>query len=313
MTPEKNGSRKEDLKRLLLYLLFAFVPVWLWFALVWRITGRQPWQDMSELQQSLVSLGMLGPVLAHVTTRLITKEGCATTGRDSMMLGIELKKGKWIFFVLAILLPWLYSEMGNAFDLMLGKGVFDPAYYMEFGMDKRTVFLLPLAAVTSGVIGSFAAFGEEGGWRGYMMPKLLRLMGRRPALLLGGVIWGLWHAPLTAIGHNYGTDYPGFPWLGILRMCIMCTLMGVILTFLVAKSGSVWPAAILHAVNNAGPTILAGFVRPAKSVNPNALSFLIDGWEIALLLIAAVLLLVWDKVPGAEAAPEAARVREKAA
>ncbi|MCR4897180.1 MAG: CPBP family intramembrane metalloprotease, partial [Lachnospiraceae bacterium] len=223
MTPEKNTSRKEDLKRLLIYLLFAFVPVWLWFLIMQAFTGGQLWNDMSDMVQSLIALGMLGPVLAHVATRLVTKEGCSLTGRDSMMLGIDLKSGKWICFLLAIFLPWLYSEMGNVLDLLLGNGVFDPEYYLEYGTDKGTVFLFPLAAITSGVIGSFAAFGEEGGWRGYMMPKLLRLMGRTPALILGGVIWGLWHAPLTAIGHNFGTDYPGFPWLGILKMCILCT------------------------------------------------------------------------------------------
>jgi membrane protease YdiL (CAAX protease family) len=86
--------------------------------------------------------------------------------------------------------------------------------------------------MVSGTLVSVAALGEEGGWRGYMMPKLINIMGRGKALLLGGIIWGLWHAPLTCIGHNFGTDYPGFPFVGIIKMCIFCTLMGIILTFL---------------------------------------------------------------------------------
>jgi membrane protease YdiL (CAAX protease family) len=203
--------------------------------------------------------------------------------------------------------------MGNALDLMLGNGVFDPEYYLEYGMDKRTVFLFPLAAITSGVIASFAAFGEEGGWRGYMMPRLLRLMGRTPALILGGVIWGLWHAPLTAIGHNFGTDYPGFPWLGILKMCILCIFLGVILTFLTEKSGSVWPAAILHAVGNAGPSILNGFVRPEEGAEQGLFSFLFSGRLISILLIAAVLLILWNRVPDAKEASKPVRETDRAA
>ena len=146
-----------------------------------------------------------------------------------------------------------------------------------------------------------------------MMPKLRRLMGRNAALLTGGIIWGLWHAPLTCIGHNYGTDYPGFPWLGILRMCIMCTLMGVMLTFVTEKSGSVWTAAFLHAVNNAGPSILAGFTNSEAVEQGGMLSSLISGWGISLLVIAALLLVIWNRVPDAYAAPEEAPEAEKAA
>ena len=110
-----------------------------------------------------------------------------------------------------------------------------------------------------------------------------------PALLCGGIIWGLWHAPLTCIGHNFGTDYPGFPYVGIVQMCIFCTLVGVLLTILTEKSGSVWPAAFMHAIGNAGPSILQGFVNPDKAadlpVSP--------GWAgmlASLVLVSAALL-----------------------
>lgn len=87
----------------------------------------------------------------------------------------------------------------------------------------------------------------------------MKLMGTEKAVFVGGVIWGLWHAPLTCVGHNFGTEYPGFPYLGILVMCISSTSLGIALTYITVKSGSVWPAAIMHAVNNANPSILAIF------------------------------------------------------
>ena len=49
------------------------------------------------------------------------------------------------------------------------------------------------------------AFGEEWGWRGYLLPHLLPL-GQWPAFLIGGVIWGLWHIPVVT-----AATYAGVP------------------------------------------------------------------------------------------------------
>ncbi len=66
---------------------------------------------------------------------------------------------------------------------------------------------LPLGAFVNLV----PALGEELGWRGWLLPKLLPL-GTVPALLVSGVVWRLWHAPLVLLGYNY-PDAPG--WLGL--------------------------------------------------------------------------------------------------
>ncbi len=71
-----------------------------------------------------------------------------------------------------------------------------------------------------------------------------------PAVLIGGLIWGLWHAPLIALGHNYGTEYAGAPWSGIAMMSLFCIVLGCIFTYLSNKTGSVWPAVIGHGAIN---------------------------------------------------------------
>ena len=71
-----------------------------------------------------------------------------------------------------------------------------------------------------------------------------------PALLIGGLIWGLWHAPLTVMGHNYGVGYPGYPVTGILAMCVFCTVMGIILSYVTIKTKSCLPAVVGHGVLN---------------------------------------------------------------
>lgn len=257
------SDQKMEIKRLLIYLALSFALAWvIFFAFI--LTGHQ-WDGSNPNLESFTGLGMLAPFLAHVLTRLITKEGFAMTGKDSMMMGISFKNKKWIYFLFAMIVPWIYFEMGHALNLLLYPKIFDPEGYRQYEISKNILIFIPIVSILQGTIISFAAFGEEGGWRGYMMPKLMNLMGTKKAVLIGGIIWGLWHAPLTCVGHNFGTDYPGFPYLGILIMCISCTTLGIALTYVTVKSGSVWPAAIMHAVNNANPSILAMFTNVEKA------------------------------------------------
>ena len=48
-------------------------------------------------------------------------------------------------------------------------------------------------------------------------------------------------------------------------MCVNCIIMGIMLTYVTVKSGSVWPAVIMHAVNNAGTSILDLFTNTGKA------------------------------------------------
>lgn len=256
------SDQKMEIKRLLIYLALSFALAWaVFFAFI--LTGHQ-WDGSNPNLESFAGLGMLAPFMAHVLTRLITKEGFAMTGKDSMMMGISFKNKNWIYFLFAMIVPWIYFEIGHALNFLIYPEIFDPEGYRKYEISKNMLILVPITSILQGTIVSFAAFGEEGGWRGYMMPKLMNLMGTKKAVLIGGIIWGLWHAPLTCVGHNFGTDYPGFPYVGILFMCIFCTSFGIALTYVTVKSGSVWPAAIMHAVNNANPSILGIFTNIEK-------------------------------------------------
>lgn len=241
-------------KRLLIYLGFSFGMAWLIF-FIFIFTGHT-WTGSSPEMLSLVSLGMLAPAIAHVITRKITNEGFRLIGEKSMMLGIDLKGKKWIFFLLAMFLPVVYSTLGDVIVWL-----FCPEAFGEAEVSSFVVIIYPLISIVSGVVLSFAAFGEEFGWRGYMMPKLIELVGMPKALIIGGIIWGLWHAPLTCVGHNFGMDYPGFPYVGIIVMCLFCTVLGTILMYVTIKTNSIWPAAFMHAVNNSVPSVLFLFMK----------------------------------------------------
>ncbi|MDE6663101.1 MAG: CPBP family intramembrane metalloprotease [Lachnospiraceae bacterium] len=291
-------DRKTETKRLMIYLAFAFGITWvIFFAYIlsgniWAADG-----EISAMDQ-FVCLGMLCPALAVLLTRYVTREGFAVTGEDSMLLGISFKDKKWLCFVIAMFLPWLYFELGNVLTLIISPNAFDinNPELLELADNERTIiFIQPIAAIVSGVIASFAAFGEEAGWRGYMMPKMIKLWGVKKAVVIGGILWGIWHWPLTYVGHNFGTEYFGYPFTGFAAMCVMCVFMGIILTFVTYKSGSIWPATILHAVNNGSPSILQYFINNKKVGgwrSDSMVSFLI--YFLPMMIIGGFLLVKGD-------------------
>ena len=118
------------------------------------------------------------------------------------------------------------------------------------------VVAIPLAAV---VPNGLLAAGEEIGWRGYMLPRLLRLTGIPAAVVVSGAAWGLWHAPVILLGYNYARPGMG----GVLLMVIGCICVGAWFSWLRIRGGSVWPAVFAHgALNAAAGLYLIVSARP---------------------------------------------------
>ncbi|PPF45579.1 CPBP family intramembrane metalloprotease domain-containing protein [Pseudoclavibacter sp. AY1F1] len=147
--------------------------------------------------------------------------------------------------------------------------------------------LAQLASIPLGaVMNVIPALGEELGWRGWLLPKLLRL-GTVPALLISGVIWGLWHAPLILLGYNY-LDAPG--WLGLAMMTGMCILVGAVFAWLRIRSASVWPAALAHGAFNAAAASYLLFAAAGERVDTTQATILgWTGWIVPLIFVGVLI------------------------
>lgn len=127
-------------------------------------------------------------------------------------------------------------------------------------------------AVMGGFLNAIPALGEEIGWRGWLFPRLLRL-GSVPAILISGVVWGVWHAPLLLLGYNY--PYSSGP-VAIACMSGMCIVFGALLGWLRLYSNSVWPAALAHGVSNASVGFGVLFLAFGGFLDPTSMT--ISGW-----------------------------------
>jgi membrane protease YdiL (CAAX protease family) len=117
------------------------------------------------------------------------------------------------------------------------------------GWPRATALFLAIPCyATLGVIGAMSrTLGEEIGWRGFLIPRLVQRIGFTWACLLSGCIWASWHYPgLLFSDYNAGTR-PGF---ALACFSLMVIADSFVLGWLRLKSGSLWPAAVLHASHN---------------------------------------------------------------
>ena len=237
--------KSADIKRIVIFLLLSFSIAWIPWTIMNSRYGFHEWFTRENqyvfLWVTLISGG--APAIATILTRIITKEGAADG-----LLRLKLK-GNLKYYVLALLLPLAVGLLRSMITRNMDFAE-KPALsgWMTASYLMQAIWLSALMA--------FNTFGEEYGWRGYLYPKLEAVWNRPAAIIAGGIIWGLWHAPLTVKGHNFGTDYPGFPWLGILLMCGSCVIMGIFFHWLTLKTGSIYPASIAHSTTNNGASLL---------------------------------------------------------
>ena len=157
-------------------------------------------------------------------------------------------------FLLAPLLAYL--SLGIYTVITILAGVLDPSRLLElYTLEEVPIPAETLVAITliSGYpaaisVNALAAFGEEVGWRGYMLSFLRSRLGLWKAIPIVGVVWGLWHASaILLLGYNF----PCKCLEGVAAYTAFTTSLGALLALLTIATGSILPAASLHGSVNA--------------------------------------------------------------
>ena len=243
------NSAKLETRRILIFLCITFAVTYAYsFGVVWPLTGDADLLTApSVVVQLSVAAIMFFPAVGVLLTRLITGEGF-----QNIWLRPNFR-GNIKTYLLAWFGPGVLTILGAGSYFLLFPGKLDPGLgYLEAVLAAAgggeaelpmpwSVLLLVQAVqalLLAPALNFFTCFGEEWGWRGYLLPKLAQKLPPVPMLLVTGIIWGLWHAPITALGHNYGVGYPGFPWTGIAAMCGFCIMLGTFFSYLTLKTGS---------------------------------------------------------------------------
>jgi membrane protease YdiL (CAAX protease family) len=110
----------------------------------------------------------------------------------------------------------------------------------------RFLAFVALYALPGTANGCLWAAGEEIGWRGYRLTRLIIARVPQP-LFVSGLIWAVWHLPLILSG-AYASG--AFPLLSAGLFIFTVIGSALVAGVLRLRSGSVWPAVALHAAWN---------------------------------------------------------------
>src|SRR5262249_19324524 len=141
------------------------------------------------------------PAAASVVARVVMREGFADV---SFRLG---GRRGWKALGLALIFPIVLGLIAYGIAWTTGLVQFSPRPigladpYVRDAVSPAVVLVVILAAAATVVtlLSARTAAGEELGWRGYVLTRLIDAGVPRP-VLASGLIWGLWHVPLILGG-----------------------------------------------------------------------------------------------------------------
>lgn len=256
------NQKTNDMKKAITFAVAVCLFSWALFGVFYALCQGDV-KSHAGLFTAFESVYMFFPMIVAMILQKIRKEPFRSTG----LLNFKISWA-WLAASLmplaAVLICIPISALFPGVSLNYGAD----QVISEFGLDETTSAALQAqfsdispwimvgAQAVSGIvagctINALFAFGEEYGWRNYLVDALKNFSFWKKAVFIG-LVWGIWHAPLILQGHNY----PQHPVIGVALMCVFCVLLGIIELYFVMKTHSVFPAAIVHGTINA----LSGFV-----------------------------------------------------
>jgi membrane protease YdiL (CAAX protease family) len=254
-------DKRLETKRLIIFLALCFGVAWFI-----ELFGVMPYYNSEDAEMAsrateLMSQIMLTPALAALVTRFFTKEYLVKSG-----LQLNISEHKFLF-----LFGWfgatILTAIGAVIYFIIFRSNFDPdmtnfinAYNEAAAAAETTIDTVDVVAsyktdlvtklFTAALLDFINSFGEEWGFRAYLLPKLFRKIGSIPSIIVSGLISGLWYCPLVVMGYYYGIGNAGFPVVNIIATCIFSCVTGIIYSYITLRTGSIFPAVFAHSAIN---------------------------------------------------------------
>lgn len=234
---------RTEAKALGVYFLVACIPPWIgWSLLRFGIVPSDgPWQ-------ALYLTGWAASLAGLVATAMVAgRRGVGRLLADSVRIVAPIR---WWLFVAFVPLLTGVAAVG-AYDLIRGKSfVIIPSA------------LLALVSPATLITFFMGPFGEEFGWRGFLLPQFVRRFSAVPAVLIVGVIWTAWHWPLLY------KDIMADPVRQLLLTVLSITCMSVMIGAVYLNTRSLLLAMLLHwninAMQGEGGHLFPGLPSPAS-------------------------------------------------
>lgn len=200
-----------------------------------------------------VGFVMFTPLLALLLMLcVITREGYSKASWQAL----GLQRMGWRGWPMALWLPLVLLASSYTISCLLG--VADWQWPRDIGIGAYAAGL-----VASLLIGTLFALGEEIGWRGYLLPKLLGL-GRVRAVVVVGLLHGVWHLPMILLTPFYHGN--GNPLIVVPLFLLTLTVGGVFYGYLRLSTNSLWPVALAHGAFNTIWSALTALTVPTSAL-----------------------------------------------
>ena len=269
---------------LLAYFILAYVITWS----LWGLMILFSW-DIKSLPGNILSpLAIFGPTLAGIimTASLYGKGGLSDL---ATRFSFSSRQIRW--FAMALLIPFFIIVMAIVISTLMGSSI--PA---NLGI---AIWMAPLLVEFVRVLFLGGPLGEEIGWRGFALPRLLlgNMTAMKASMVLG-LIWGLWHAPFYAVagsGQNDMIQAGGSFFMLFPAFVIWVMAMTVIFTWLhKITNGNLWIAILFHTAINT-----AAFFPSVIGVQSGMVPMLNAGltWVVAILVSRTKIFLDTSSAP----------------
>ena len=258
-------------------------PLLVFFTLAYLFT----WSNW--IPQALISRGMIhakvpglliiiagyGPAFSAI---IVTSLVSGRTGIRKLFSKLLLWRSGIKWYAVVLLLPAVIATAGLALQQLLGYGSAELSKHqlLNLGPPGSSVFVQILLLAFVFIIG-FDGFGEEFGWRGFALPRMLEKYSALMASLVLGVLWAFWHLPYAMTLGTSMSEHPFYYFIpGIVASSILTTWIYN------NTKGSILMAILFHATGNLSYMVLPVFF---PGIDTAGIFISVVQWAVVIVIL----------------------------